>query len=226
MGIILYVTCPYIDCLEGYWKLSASLRNYLPDSDLVTTTTASYKTCMILCLMTDGCCFISYIASSSECVRHRKMLNYTPQTSSSVWNLMKDDGCPCGWYRVQTTCLIFPNVYLTRDESLVYCQRMDATLAEIINDEKYQFIVGIAKVKTEITDLWLGGSDISNEGTWLWNSGLPITGFTKWSSSAPDNYGKNTNNADCLYMGSWIDFYWDDCGCAEIKSPLCEKPSL
>ncbi|XP_033761323.1 uncharacterized protein LOC117343119 isoform X2 [Pecten maximus] len=103
---------------------------------------------MIQCLMTDGCHSISYIAVTSICVRHRKWLERQPQNSSSAWSLIqtsgKDAGCPLGWHRFETSCFLIADVAMNWTESVTYCQKWDARLAEVENELKATFLLEIA----------------------------------------------------------------------------------
>ncbi|XP_033762966.1 perlucin-like [Pecten maximus] len=223
--ILLYCLFRHISCLEGYWIESTSLRNYQPDSKLVSTTASSHYACMMQCLMTDGCCFISYVTVNSTCVRHLGMGNVQSQESSSVWYIINDDNCPCGWHRFEASCFLFTNIYMTWNDSVAYCRILDARLAEADSKKKDSFIRGIAA--TTSGSFWLGGSDSDQENTWLWTaSNLSMTKYDNWAPTNPNNYGGQGENADCICIGSWLKFYWDDCNCWEEQAPVCEKPVI
>ncbi|RMX47972.1 hypothetical protein pdam_00005316 [Pocillopora damicornis] len=79
---------------------------------------------------------------------------------------------------------------------------------EVKNDPKFEIIDGV----------WIGGNDITTEGTFLWPSGIHVT-YTNWAVSQPDNsYGYQ----DCVGMiiskGTW-----DDTSCGRRLPFVCEK---
>jgi cysteine-rich repeat protein len=69
-------------------------------------------------------------------------------------------------------------------------------------------------------DVWLGGTDAANEGTWLWTNGEPW-GFTHWDGGEPSNTGGN-GGEDCLIERP--DTTWNDDPCSFSKDYLCEFP--
>lgn len=49
---------------------------------------------------------------------------------------------------------------------------------------------------------WIGGSDIANEGVWLWNDAVPITRDTvNWAQDQPNN-ADDHDGENCL--GMWV----------------------
>ena len=70
--------------------------------------------------------------------------------------------------------------------------------------------------------LYIGGNDLSVEGSFVWSSdGRPLN-YTNWSPVEPNSY---TANDDCIVMiypgGRWADF-----GCLLEKQFLCKKSLL
>ncbi len=71
--------------------------------------------------------------------------------------------------------------------------------------------------------LWLGATDITTEGTFIWElSGKPIT-YSNWSINKPDDASQNE---DCLHM--WCkngNGEWNDWPCNDTTKPqtsMCE----
>ncbi|XP_033762947.1 perlucin-like [Pecten maximus] len=237
-GFLLCCIFRYVSCLEGYWREAPLLRNYLLDSENVSTIVSSLFNCMTQCLMTDECYFISYIAVTSVCVRHRKWLEHQPQNSSSVWSRMvwqgsnistphtlgNDVGCPLGWHRFEASCFLFADVSMNWAESVTYCQKWDARLAEVDNEPKATFLREIAVSRSELVGLWLGGSDIVEEGTWVWTtSGSSISIYNDWRVGEPNGISRPGRHADCLSMPKYYGFLWDDYYCDGALVPVCEK---
>ncbi|XP_033762765.1 perlucin-like protein [Pecten maximus] len=173
------------------------------------------------CLMTDGCCFISYTVTTSECVRHRKWKGYKSGISSSFWNPLTEDGCPCGWYKFQTSCFLIPDVQLSWHDSKEYCQKLDAKLAELDTEPKDVFVVDLIKKGTE-KRTWIGGSDIDKEGSWTWSTSGSLLNIThqNWAKDQPNN---QPVDSDCLCIGTWYRYRWDDNTCTYTGAFVCEK---
>ena len=86
---------------------------------------------------------------------------------------------------------------------------------------------GLATVRNESDNTFLsefapssmgflvGGNDIASEGTWVWESGLPMS-FTNWASGEPNNGGGEEH---CLALhgvghgGGWT-YKWNDTFCS------------
>jgi len=64
---------------------------------------------------------------------------------------------------------------------------------------------------------WGGGSDIANEGNWIYPTGEPVPSFG-WENGQPDN-GNGT--ADCQKIRSTDE--WDDKPCSEKHRYICER---
>jgi hypothetical protein len=87
---------------------------------------------------------------------------------------------------------------------------MQGHLATITSEGEEDFLINSFSLNsTERTEIWLGGSDESSEGTWGW-----ITGETwsysnwDWDDSEP-NGGTNEN---CLEYKAWVPL-WNDENC-------------
>ncbi|XP_060082919.1 perlucin-like [Ylistrum balloti] len=86
------------------------------------------------------------------------------------------------------------------------------------------------RTETTINDkqrFWTDGSDITEEGKWVWmTSGMPVENYTNWGSSQPDNGSGAVLPSNCLCLGRWMEFQWDDNPCSEAGLVLCEKPDV
>jgi len=71
--------------------------------------------------------------------------------------------------------------------------------------------------------LWLGGSDLANENTFVWESSKKPFGYTNWYPGEPDDHqGKE----DCVAMGVAVGArfdHWLDLDCDGWRlSSMCE----
>jgi hypothetical protein len=66
-------------------------------------------------------------------------------------------------------------------------------------------------------NFWTSGSDVYNEGTWIWEStGARIyPGYANWATFEPNN---NENSEDCIFiLNGWYDYT-----CASTFDAICE----
>ena len=96
-----------------------------------------------------------------------------------------------------------------------YCSSLGSRLMEVRTQEDYDRAQQIRSEKGG--NIWLGGSDIADEGVWIWNSngeGINMDQF--WMINQPDNF---TVSEDCIEI-TGVGF--NDSRCAKIVSFVCE----
>ncbi|XP_069114313.1 perlucin-like [Argopecten irradians] len=102
-----------------------------------------------------------------------------------------------------------------------FCEKLNGRLTEVDSEAKRNFL----KTTTISIDKhrWLAASDIVTEGKWRWEiSGNIVENHTDWQDGNPDNEGSLGPDADCLVMGSWVNYGWDDVECFNLHRPICE----
>lgn len=68
---------------------------------------------------------------------------------------------------------------------------------------------------------WLGGSDWTTEGAWVWEPYGQSINYTNWLHGQPDN----SHNADhCLMLDRHFHFKWLDSDCHVALHYICEDP--
>jgi hypothetical protein len=78
-------------------------------------------------------------------------------------------------------------------------------------------------------ELFIGGSDLTTEGTWVWDGGdpfwqgasggAPLGGhYTSWNAGEPNN---NNGSEDCAVMRA--DGTWNDYGCGNSLRFICRR---
>lgn len=87
--------------------------------------------------------------------------------------------------------------------------------------------VGATAFATGIAFVWLGGDDLSVEGSWHWQDGTLFWTGTSSGSAPPGayvnwypGYPGSAATTDCLEMRS--DLSWDDKQCSQGKRYVCE----
>merc|ERR1719206_48905 len=131
-----------------------------------------------------------------------------------VFGLARD--CPDGWLMYQGQCYGHPKENkLSWADAESYCQSWSAGahLASIHSAEEQKFVQDNFP-----QNIWLGGSDASQEGTWVWSDGTSVV-YTNWGPGEPNNAA---GSQDCI-EGNWHDFKWDDDYCTSENLFLCKK---
>merc|ERR1712194_104874 len=143
--------------------------------------------------------------------------------------------CPEGWLQFENDCFYFAGDEDRKSwsESIEYCHTLDAYLAEVHDGETQTFLENHASEFSK-TSWWLGASDQTKEGQWVWSRNDNQVDYTKWDIGEPNNggiigiFGKGE---DCLYISSgWKKGYpWNDLNCSQKTSggrpikPICQK---
>ena len=67
---------------------------------------------------------------------------------------------------------------------------------------------------------WLGLSDQTNEGVWVWADGAPLD-FAPWSAGQPNDFDRGE---DCVAYMAIDDDQWNDLPCSQELPFVCERP--
>ncbi|XP_022333991.1 perlucin-like protein [Crassostrea virginica] len=125
--------------------------------------------------------------------------------------------CPIGWKPYKTSCYHVS----TEDESWIdamkMCQFHGAYLAHITEPGENDFVVSVMQ-QTHSSSFWIGGSDWTIEGTWVWEPLGVKMNYTNFSPGKPNNY----NGENCLSIRNY-DHKWDDDDCDEQRRYICER---
>lgn len=90
----------------------------------------------------------------------------------------------------------------TWDVAAEYCARMGGHLVTISSDEENVFVNSLCYR----TDIWIGASDIEEEGTFKWVNGEKMD-YTLWADGEPNNGSGNQDYAHMYTNGTWDDGY-------------------
>ena len=101
------------------------------------------------------------------------------------------------------------------------CQQNGAYLATITSTAQnrwlFEYYRGLGQTGGSI---WLGGNDITKEGTFQWIDGSGNTShFHYWAANQPDNSGGAEN---CLSWWAGYNGQWDDYPCGNVYKGLCK----
>merc|ERR1712156_831221 len=156
---------------------------------------ASTSMVLHICVFTIFC--ISSIAEASSCSG-----SYTYQNGEFCYAFVSEAKT---WFDAQTVC-----------------KAIGGSLAEIKTEEQNFFVEGILYEHQGLS-VWLGASDLVEEGKWYWaTSDIPLSeGFTYWTPGQPDNAANGKEN--CLEF--WDSHRrWNDRTCDTKQAFVCQKP--
>ncbi|XP_041821445.1 natural killer cells antigen CD94-like [Chelmon rostratus] len=123
--------------------------------------------------------------------------------------------CPGGWLWWRSRCYFF-SVGLQENrrwnESAEFCQQHDSSLAVIKDAAEMDFIQGVMRKFPQFPFLWLGLTDVEQEGLWLWGDRrdvqhyMPLT--VQWDADHRDcadlRAGGSLFANSCEDYGPWV----------------------
>jgi len=127
------------------------------------------------------------------------------------------EACGEDWEKNGDHCYFWGTDKKNWTEAEDFCQREGGHLASDTSNATKAFVLEGMK-RAGLDNVWIGGNDIEEEGTWKWADCTPW-GVTFWSSNNPNNYLGNQN---CLNVG-WDVNKWDDDFCNREYGFLCSK---
>ncbi|XP_013383083.1 uncharacterized protein LOC106153631 [Lingula anatina] len=93
-----------------------------------------------------------------------------------------------------------------------FCETRGQGLAEVQDRDVMEFLSRTLHGLTHST-VWIGGSDVINEGSWMWTSGQAVTYFN-WAQGQPETLWPRYHNEDCMVMRRADEWKWSDFPCA------------
>ncbi|XP_048733096.1 perlucin-like protein [Ostrea edulis] len=127
--------------------------------------------------------------------------------------------CPDGWTAYRVSCY-----HISRDSqnwfnALKMCEIHDSYLVHIDNVDENVFITHLLQT-SNTNNTWLGATDWTVEGTWLWEPHGHKMDYTNFAPGQPNNY--HTQN--CLLMDAAHHYQWNDLGClTSTRHYICER---
>nr|XP_034321542.1 perlucin-like protein [Crassostrea gigas] len=107
----------------------------------------------------------------------------------------------------------------TWSDAAIDCLSKGAKLVEIESSAEDNFILTLAMELTR--NVWLGGTDMTVEGKWVWQSTGTLFSYSAWDTARgqPNNYA----NQDCLSLYRPYGLTWcDECFGASYQY-ICER---
>jgi len=138
--------------------------------------------------------------------------------------------CPLGWLNAHADgCFTFLGEHtgLSWIDADSACEQVGGYLAEPKYKSQMEFISGLARLETEMTGVrnwWIGLTDFSHEGTWIWQHSNQVVQDEFWDAGSPHN--SSANDLDCakLTLLENNHLVWRDSTCgSEMIAPLCQR---
>ncbi|XP_078659901.1 lymphocyte antigen 75-like isoform X2 [Branchiostoma floridae x Branchiostoma belcheri] len=136
----------------------------------------------------------------------------------------KQRSCPAGWRNNNGYCYQFNiNPKMTWPDARHYCESHGAMLLTIHSPDEQNFVQTMfpTLLAGGVRDLWLGISDVADDGYFDWVDGSNET-YSNWF---PNNPADTTGSWDCsrLYTGSDRG-QWETASCFNLHGFVCKIP--
>lgn len=118
-------------------------------------------------------------------------------------------------------CYIYVSTPGTWDAGVSACDALGGTLATATSASEVAILTGLPTMPATVPDVWLGGTDLATEGTWLWVTPEVMT-YTNWRTGEPNNGGTSGIPENCMVIESDTAGTWDDRPCTRSYPALCE----
>ena len=129
--------------------------------------------------------------------------------------------CQPGQERFGVSCYEMLPERMTWKKAAEACSNMGASLAVPDSLDEHQFIWEMFMRNSTMGSVWIGCTDIEQEGVWMraGGQGRRCTYFN-WMPGAPsESYG---NRKDCLVMLRSYGGLWNNIGCSHRRYAICE----
>jgi len=157
-------------------------------------------------------------------------------------------GCPSRWVRYKQSCYLFYRYQMNWLDASLYCREFGANLVTIDGPSENAFLFNHLRNSTfrrhfttparrvnlnnwpypnseDWSITWIGYSDLSSEGSFLWDETDSSGAYTNWGPGEPNNY---LGTEHCAHFGWWLDAtqrssgIWNDARCDLRGTFICE----
>jgi hypothetical protein len=136
-----------------------------------------------------------------------------------------DDGtCPCAVARNGEREYLFCLDVATWEQARDRCSAFGFGLVRIDDAAEQEFVWTAATDAVGRQDWWIGATDVTAEGTFVWADGTPL-GFAAWAPGQPDQGGaEEVLEEDCVELHEADDGLWNDLRCEiDYLDFICER---
>lgn len=97
------------------------------------------------------------------------------------------------------------NISASWRQAYRFCEQKGGHLATVTSKSENDFIRSMANNASLTNYIWLGGTDMANEGKWEWVTDEAFS-YTNWNTNQPDNYGYCEHYLHMYEDGKWNDY--------------------
>lgn len=166
----------------------------------------SYQHCAIIDVSTMGK-WNDWVCSDKFYALCKHKQNTTIPSATEVYNINSNFSCPDTYGYVFGGCYKVTSSTYSWFEAATTCAADGAYLSSFHSAAQNLWVFEYARTQGLIgSDVWLGMSDLSEEGKWVWLDDTNNS-FTYFSSGQPDNHDGYEHCAawDVTYRGTWND---------------------
>ncbi|XP_052254283.1 perlucin-like isoform X2 [Dreissena polymorpha] len=135
--------------------------------------------------------------------------------------------CPAGFEALGDHCYTILKVMGSYAEGKTYCNMAGASLAVIRSREEENLIDSYIRrhmSQIQSSQIWIGGSDILQEGTFLAPGSQEVLTYFNWAPNEPDNAGPGQHCLNIFRDDSQL--RWDDDNCEFDRFPMCQREQV
>ncbi|XP_046569528.1 C-type lectin mannose-binding isoform-like [Haliotis rubra] len=133
--------------------------------------------------------------------------------------------CLNGWTQYASSCYrLFRNDKNTWPEAGFECEKHGAYLVSIETQQESVDMHALVEELNlgDLDKVWIGLSDVREEGVWVWESTRQNATFFDWAPSEPNQ--KDTVQQDCVILYGKQHLQWADDRCEYKYEYICESP--
>ncbi|XP_066296911.1 perlucin-like protein [Branchiostoma lanceolatum] len=128
--------------------------------------------------------------------------------------------CPSGYLHFEDRCFSFSTDIKNYADARSACQAAGGRLAMPKDQATNDFLVKQLAGYPSSYSAWFGLTrDQVQEGTFVWEDGTPLTGWSNWAPWQPDDAG---SLGDCTHWATAYGYKWNDAQCSNSQQYVCE----
>ncbi|XP_052073522.1 perlucin-like protein [Mytilus californianus] len=129
--------------------------------------------------------------------------------------------CQIGWKKHGNNCYYFSISRTSWGDAKRKCKLLKGQLAEATTRNVITFLKTNAKRNKQT--FWLGGTDLVQEGEWIWITSGERFAETDWHTRTIREPNNQDEIEHCLTISDGLNYEWNDDNCYDSYSYICEK---
>ncbi|XP_065944646.1 perlucin-like [Magallana gigas] len=126
-------------------------------------------------------------------------------------------GCRPGWTTFNTSCYHLSLDKKSWIDGMKMCEIHGAYLVHVNSASEDNFTTNLL-ITHKADNAWLGGSDWTEEGMWVWEPEGELIQYSNFAHHQPDN----RDGQNCLKKGLSLNYLWNDKDCDQPYPYICE----